>query len=88
MLLLWFWRDSLRVRETAIKISRQVCQSHDIQLLDQTVALQRLGIRWTRSGPKIRRVYAFDFSKEGSERQTAYLVMLGAQNVSVHINLP
>ncbi|MES9853570.1 MAG: DUF3301 domain-containing protein [Candidatus Thiodiazotropha sp. L084R] len=88
MLVAWFWRDSLRVREVAIRISRNSCQSHGVQLLDQTVALHRLGLRWLRSGPKIRRVYAFDYSLEGSGRRTGYLVMLGVHNVSLHIDIP
>ncbi|MES9972161.1 MAG: DUF3301 domain-containing protein, partial [Candidatus Thiodiazotropha sp.] len=73
MLLLWFWRDTLRVREIAIHISRNTCKSHGVQFLDQTVALHRLGIRWLRSGLKLRRVYAFDYSLEGSGRRTGYV---------------
>ncbi|MES9992363.1 MAG: DUF3301 domain-containing protein [Candidatus Thiodiazotropha sp.] len=88
MLLVWFWRDSLRVREIAIQISRKACHSHGVQFLDQTVALHRLGIRWLRSGLKLRRVYEFDYSLEGSGRRTGYLVMLGTENVSLHIDLP
>ncbi|MBV2123875.1 MAG: DUF3301 domain-containing protein [Candidatus Thiodiazotropha sp. (ex Ctena orbiculata)] len=86
--LLWFWRDSLRVREIAIRISRNACQSHGVQFLDQTVALHRLGIRWLRSGLKLRRVYEFDYSLEGSGRRTGYVVMVGTDNVSLHIDLP
>jgi hypothetical protein len=88
MALLWFWRDTLRVREIAIQISRKACQSHGVQFLDQTVALHRLGIRWLRSGLKLRRVYAFDYSLEGSGRLTGYVVMMGTVNVSLHIDLP
>ncbi|MCU7935173.1 MAG: DUF3301 domain-containing protein [Candidatus Thiodiazotropha sp. (ex Dulcina madagascariensis)] len=88
MLLIWFWRDSLRVRENAIRVSRSACQSHGVQFLDQTVALHRLGLRWVRSGLKLRRVYEFDYSLEGSGRRTGYVVMMGTQNVSLHIDLP
>ncbi|MBW9257356.1 MAG: DUF3301 domain-containing protein [Candidatus Thiodiazotropha sp. (ex. Lucinisca nassula)] len=88
MLVAWFWRDSLKVREVAIRISRSSCQSHGVQFLDQTVALHRLGVRWLRSGPKLRRVYAFDYSLEGSGRRTGYLVMLGIHNVSLHMDIP
>jgi hypothetical protein len=78
----------LRVREIAIRIGRSSCQSHGVQLLDQTVALHRLSIRWLRSGPKLRRVYAFDYSLEGSGRRTGYLVMMGTHNVSLHMDIP
>jgi stage III sporulation protein SpoIIIAA len=86
--LIWFWRDNLRVREIAIQISRKTCQSHGVQLLDQTVALHRLSIRWLNSGLKLRRVYAFDYSLEGAGRRTGYIVMMGTHNISLHIDLP
>lgn len=88
MALLWFWRDTLKVREIAIQICRKTCQSHGVQLLDQTIALHRLGLRWVRSGLKLRRVYEFDYSLEGSGRRTGYVVMMGTDNVSLHIDLP
>lgn len=88
MLTIWFWRDSLRVRELATRISRTACQSHGVQFLDQTVALRRIGVRWLRVGLKIRRIYEFDYSLEGSGRQTGYIVMLGSQAVTLRIDLP
>ncbi|MES9972414.1 MAG: DUF3301 domain-containing protein [Candidatus Thiodiazotropha sp.] len=45
-------------------------------------------MRWLRSGLKLRRVYAFDYSLEGSGRRTGYVVMMGTENVSLHIDLP
>ncbi|MEN8166225.1 MAG: DUF3301 domain-containing protein [Pseudomonadota bacterium] len=88
MLLIWFWRDSLRVRESATRISRTACRSHGVQFLDQTVALRRLGLRWLRTGLKFRRVYEFDYSLEGSGRRTGYIVMLGSQAETLRIDLP
>jgi hypothetical protein len=88
VLLVLFWRDSLRVREIANQISRQACSSHGVQFLDQTVALRSLGLRWLRSGPKIRRTYQFDYSLEGFGRRTGYLVMLGSQSEALRLDLP
>jgi hypothetical protein len=86
--LIWFWRDSLRVRESATRISRQSCKSYGVQFLDQTVALQRLQLRWVHSGVRLQRTYQFDYSLEGEGRRTGYLVMLGHQHLSLHLNLP
>jgi hypothetical protein len=88
MLLIWFWRDSLQVRETATRICRQSCKSYGVQFLDQTVALQRLRLRWGRSGPQLQRTYQFDYSLEGQGRRIGYLVMLGNHHLSLHLNLP
>ena len=88
MLLIWFWRDSLRVREIATRIGRKACDSYGVQFLDQTVALQRLRLRWVHSGLKLHRTYQFDYSLEGQGRRTGYLVMLGSQHLSLHLDLP
>lgn len=88
MLLIWFWRDNLRVRESATRASAKACKSYGLQFLDQTVALQRLRLRWVRSGLRLQRTYQFDYSLEGEGRRTGYLVMLGSQYLSLHLNLP
>jgi hypothetical protein len=88
MLLIWFWRDSLRTRELATAICRKACHSHGVQFLDQTVALRRLGLRWLRTGLRIKRLYVFDYSLEGRGRMTGYIVMLGNQAVTLRIDLP
>ncbi|MDJ0807119.1 MAG: DUF3301 domain-containing protein [Gammaproteobacteria bacterium] len=88
MLVVWFWRDSLRVREIANQVSRMACRSHGVQFLDQTVSLRRIGLRWLRVGLKLRRVYEFDYSLEGSGRLTGYIVMLGDQTETLRIDLP
>jgi len=88
LLLIGFWRDSLRVREIATRICRNACESHGVQFLDQAVALHRLSLSWTRSGLRLKRTYQFDYSLEGQGRRTGYLVMLGSQHLSLHIELP
>ena len=88
LLLIWFWRDSLRVREIANRVGRHACRSHGVQFLDQTVSLRRIGLRWLRAGLKFRRVYEFDYSLEGSGRLTGYIVMLGDQTETLRIDLP
>jgi hypothetical protein len=73
----WFWLDSLRAREIATAICAEACARRDLQFLDQTVALRRLGIAWRSEGLRLRRVYRFDFSEEGVGRRTGQLVMRG-----------
>ena len=88
MLIILIWRDNLKVREMATKISRSACQSHGLQFLDQTVALRRMGISWGPSGLKLRRIYEFDYSQEGSGRLTGYIVMLGSHSETLRIEPP
>jgi hypothetical protein len=84
---IWFWLDSARCRETAVQFCASACRERDIQFLDQTVGLRRLGIGWTSSGLRLRRTYRFDYSEEGHERHSGHLVMLGDRVVDLSFGL-
>lgn len=84
----WFWLDSLRARELATGICKAACQQQQVQFLDQTVALHKLGLRWLTQGVRIRRIYRFDYSEQNQGRQTGYLIMLGQQLDEISMGLP
>lgn len=88
LLLGWFWLDSLRAREFATEICKAACARHELQFLDQTVALRRLGLAWKAEGLRMRRVYRFDFSEEGVGRRSGYLVMRGMTLEDLSFGLP
>ncbi|WP_295586793.1 DUF3301 domain-containing protein [uncultured Lamprocystis sp.] len=88
LLLGWFWLDSLRAREIALGICRAACERRDLQLLDQAVALRRLGLSWGVNGVRLRRVYRFDFSEEGLGRRVGYLIMRGIDLEELSFGLP
>lgn len=88
LLIGWFWLDSLRAREIALGICQAACRQRDLQLLDQAVALRRLGIAWRAEGLRLRRVYRFDFSEEGEERRSGYIVMRGPSLEELSFGLP
>jgi hypothetical protein len=83
-----FWLDSLRARERAIHICQTACTARDLQLLDQTVELRRLGLVWHTEGVRARRVYRFDFSEECTARRSGYLVLRGLQLEELSFGLP
>jgi hypothetical protein len=84
----WFWLDSLRAREIATEICKVACAHRELQFLDQTVALRRLGLAWRSEGLRIRRVYRFDFSEEGVGRRSGCLVMRGLVPEDLSFGLP
>ncbi len=88
LLIGWFWLDSLRARETAIVLSRRACEARGVQFLDQAVALRRIGLRWTRQGVRLRRVYRFEYSEEGTGRSMGYLVLRGLVLEELSLGLP
>jgi hypothetical protein len=88
LLLGWFWLDSMRAREIATEVCKTACAQRELQFLDQTVALRRLGLAWRSEGLRIRRVYRFDFSEEGVGRRSGYLVMRGLALEDMSFGLP
>ena len=88
LLLGWFWLDTMRAREIATEICKTACRQHELQFLDQTVALRRLGLAWRSEGLRLRRVYRFDFSEEGVGRRSGYLVMRGMTLEDLSFGLP
>ena len=84
----WFWLDSLRARELATGVCRELCKQRGLQFLDQAVALRHVRVRWTRDGLRLRRVYRFDFSEEGAGRHSGHLVLLGLNLEEVSLGLP
>lgn len=75
---LWFWRDSLGAREQARAASTRACQQGQVQLLDDTVALERLWLRRDRDGRlKWERLYVFEFTDTGHRRQTGSVLLVG-----------
>lgn len=84
---LWFWLDSARSREAAVRVCAAACRERNIQFLDQTVGLRRIGIGWSNRGLRLRRTYRFDYSEEGVERHSGHVVMLGSQVVDLSFGL-
>lgn len=75
---LWFWRDSLGAREQARAASARACRLSGVQLLDDTVALERLWWRRDRDGRlKLERLYVFEFTDTGLIRRTGSVLLIG-----------
>lgn len=85
---LMFWLDGARTREFATILVQRYCRNRNLQFLDGTVALTRMGIRWTNAGLRVRRMYRFDFSLEGVGRRSGYILMLGTRLESIDDGLP
>ncbi len=83
---LWFWRDSLGAREQARAASSRACRQVNVQLLDDTVALERLWLRRDRDGRlKWERLYVFEFTDTGHRRQTGSVLLVGWRVEVLHM---
>ncbi|MCB1856699.1 MAG: DUF3301 domain-containing protein [Gammaproteobacteria bacterium] len=86
--IVWFWLDSARAREIATAVCEEACVTRGLQFLDQTVAVFRIGLRWTASGIRIRRVFRFEFSEEGVGRRSGHLALIGIDLDFFSLGLP
>ncbi len=81
-----FWRNTLRAREEAIRVSRAACNSRGHQFLDDTVSLARLGVAFGAQGwPLLRRTYEFEFSADGYDRFVGSVTLFGSRVESVYL---
>ncbi|HKI65340.1 MAG TPA: DUF3301 domain-containing protein [Burkholderiales bacterium] len=82
----WFWIDSLRARERAVRAGRAECGRHGLQFLDETVAIVKLRpARDDQGRLRLRRTYAFEFSDTGNNRRQGVIVTLGGQLADVQL---
>ncbi|HPF57574.1 MAG TPA: DUF3301 domain-containing protein [Candidatus Competibacteraceae bacterium] len=83
---LLFWQDSLGAREQARAASSQACRQTNVQLLDDTVALERLWLRRDHDGRlKWERLYMFEFTDTGQRRQTGRVLLVGWRVEVLHM---
>jgi len=83
---LWLWMESMRTRERATAVCRRACHGEGVQLLDETVALRALRLaRRARGGYQVRRIYEFEYSRDGADRLRGCVVVNGGQVDAVHL---
>lgn len=73
------WLEGLRAREQALVYCRTACREQGLQLLDETVALCRFEPQWGAEGFCLRRVYCFEFSRDGNERLRGRVAIQGSR---------
>lgn len=80
----WAFHASLAARELANRLATDTCRQADVQLLDGTVSLLRMGLaRAAGGGWTLRRTYVFDYSDDGFNRRRGFVVMSGLRLDSV-----
>ena len=82
----WFWSDAISKREIAIKLGRELAQRCNLQLLDETVACNKVWLgRDNRGHAQLARIYTFEVSADGASRLECNLQLLGKQLQNWHI---
>lgn len=82
-----YWVSAIRCKDRAILAARRECRLHDVQLLDHTVYQVWISLSRDDAGIwRIWRRYKFDYSIDGTERESGELILLGRQVVGVWLS--
>ena len=82
----WFWFDSLKAREAAVRAAREVCAAEGLMFLDDTVAIASLKpVRDDGGHVTLQRAYDFEFSDTGNNRLKGSVVMRGHRVVLLNV---
>jgi hypothetical protein len=85
----WFWLDSLKAREAAVKAARAACEADGLLFLDDTVAIAALKPARDDDGHlTFRRSYDFEFSDTGDNRRKGGIVMVGQRVMLLNLGAP
>ena len=71
------WLKLSVARERAIRVARQQCELHGLQLLDETVGLRAVRLRRVDGLRRLERGYGFEVSIDGHDRESGRLWMIG-----------
>ncbi|MDC3332807.1 DUF3301 domain-containing protein [bacterium] len=72
------WWNAQGVKHQALYAVKQYCKRMEVQLLDDSVFLQRFSLgRGSGGAVAIRRVYQFEFTVVGEQRYAGDVEMLG-----------
>jgi hypothetical protein len=75
-----FWLDSISKREIAITVGKELAKRCDLQLLDETVACNKIWLARNSLGRvQIARLYQFEVSADSESRLGCHLQLLGKQ---------
>ena len=81
----WLWHNN-GLRERALERVKQHCKNLDIELLDENVALKKIGLIPDANGHKrLARVYNFEFTVTGDQRHTGTITQFGAHSVKIEL---
>lgn len=82
----WFWLDSLKAREIAVRAAQAACADEGLQFLDETAAVISLRLARDEAGRlRLRRIYGFEYSDTGDNRRQGSVSLLGQEVEWLHI---
>lgn len=79
----------MQAREKAEKLAKLACQRENMQLLDGTVALNKMRLeKNSRSDRRFIRYFSFEFSSDNTDRRTGLIALDGLRQHYLYMDLP
>lgn len=86
LLFYWYWHDAQTAKKRALKATKTRCATLEVLMLDDYVALSRIGLRKNAAGKwQVYRCYAFEFASTGDERYNGVCTVLGDRVLSIEL---
>lgn len=81
----WLWHNH-GLREKALERVKQHCVKLDLELLDEAVALKRIGfVRDANGRKRLARIYNFEFTVTGEQRHPGTVTQFGAHTMQIEL---
>ena len=81
----WLWHNH-GLREKALERVKQHCAKLDLELLDDAVALKRVGfVRDAKGRKRLARIYNFEFTVTGEQRHPGTVTQFGAHTMLIEL---
>lgn len=82
----YYWVNSQKIREIALKAARAECKKMELQLLDGSVSLKSMKpVRSEQGYFVLQRQYQFEFSATGEERYQGKISLKANRVTSIHM---
>ncbi|GAB6140363.1 hypothetical protein JCM14076_10920 [Methylosoma difficile] len=80
------WNKAEKIKEIAIKATRDHCHAMQVLMLDDYIAFKCFSFKRGRNGKRqLRRDYSFEFTSTGDDRYNGRITMLGARVDSIYM---
>ncbi len=85
-LLAAYWYNAMRAHEQALRAARNGCERYALQLLDESIAMQRLRLKRGGDGRiRFHRLYRFEFLGADDGRSSGWVELLGLRVIAVRL---
>jgi hypothetical protein len=83
----YYWITAIKVKEATLRAVEAHCSQAGVQLLDGTIFLRRLWVARDRRGQlQLTRVFQFEFTATGDDRNLGWARLLGRRIESIELS--